>query len=122
MRISDWSSDVCSSDLAVSYGERAGRFAGIEGRGRLADWTALRRQKDELVGTLRQSKYIDLLPAYNGIAYLEGQAQLHRGAVSLNGQRLEAGKLFIATACNHPVPSIPGFGRVPYRPPPPPLQ
>src|SRR3546814_18657761 len=94
---------------AVSYGERAGRFAGIEGRGRLADWNALRRQKDELVGTLRQSKYIDLLPAYNGIAYLEGQAQLDKGAVRLNGERLEAGKIIIATGSSASVPSIPGL-------------
>src|SRR3546814_18280459 len=41
---------------AVSHGERAGRFAGIEGRGRLSAWNDRRRQKDELVGALRPSK------------------------------------------------------------------
>src|SRR3546814_4127141 len=44
---------------AVSHGERAGRFAGLEGRGRLADWNALRRQKGELGGALRASQAID---------------------------------------------------------------
>ena len=99
---------------AVSHGERAGRFAGIEGRGRLADWNALRRQKDDLVGALRHSKYIDLLPAYNGIAYLEGGGRLDKGAVRLNSERLEAGKIIIATGSSASVPSIPGLGSVPY--------
>src|SRR3546814_16797115 len=35
---------------AVSYGVRAGRFAGIDGRGRLADWHALTRPKEETNG------------------------------------------------------------------------
>src|SRR3546814_16017831 len=60
------------------------------------------------------SKYIDLLPAYNGIAYLEGHAQLDKDAVRLNGERLEAGKIIIATGSSASVPSIPGLGGVPY--------
>src|SRR5579863_2098494 len=38
----------------------ASRFAGIRAAGCIADWRAVVRQKNELVSTLRQAKYIDL--------------------------------------------------------------
>ena len=52
----------------------AQRFPGIVGEARLTDWRQLIEAKNDLVGTLRQKKYIDLLPEYNGVAYLEGAA------------------------------------------------
>jgi mercuric reductase len=54
----------------------ATRFAGIRATARVEDWQATVRQKNDLVTNLRQSKYADLLPAYNGIAYREGTASL----------------------------------------------
>ncbi|MGH7124557.1 MAG: FAD-dependent oxidoreductase, partial [Stellaceae bacterium] len=56
--------------------DAAARFAGIRAKGRIEDWRAVVRQKDELVSSLRQAKYIDLLPGYDTVAYLEGQARL----------------------------------------------
>src|SRR5579883_1568857 len=46
----------------------AARFAGITAEAKLTNWQETVRQKDALVSELRQAKYIDLLPAYNGIA------------------------------------------------------
>src|SRR5579883_2449283 len=46
----------------------AARFAGITAEAHVTDWRATVRQKDTLVAGLRQAKYADLLPAYNGIA------------------------------------------------------
>src|SRR3546814_17976670 len=75
MRISDWSSDVCSSDL---------------------------------------KKYIDLLPEYNGVAYLEGAARLNGQGVRVNGAAISAGKIIIATGTSPALPDIPGIEEVPY--------
>ena len=99
---------------AVHHANAASRFAGVKAQGQLADWAALRKQKDELVRSLRQSKYIDVLPAYNRVAYLEGKASLANGGISLNGQEIDAGKIIIATGSREFVPSIPGIEDVPY--------
>lgn len=92
----------------------AGRFAGIGAKGRLDDWAAIVQQKDELVAGLRQSKYTDLLPAYNNISYVEGQARLAEGGVAINGGLLKAQRLIITTGARPAVPSIPGIEKVDY--------
>jgi mercuric reductase len=99
---------------AVHHANTASRFAGISAQARLNDWNALRAQKDELVASLRQAKYIDLLPAYNGVAYLEGRARLENGGVMVDGRHIDAGKIIIATGSREFVPPIPGIANVPY--------
>ncbi|ESW63321.1 bifunctional organomercurial lyase/mercury(II) reductase MerBA [Mesorhizobium sp. C280B] len=92
----------------------AARFAGIAAEAELTDWRGTIRQKDALVSELRQAKYVDLLPAYNGIAYHEGAARLVEGGVEVNGARIPAGKIIIATGARPAVPAIPGIEDVPY--------
>jgi mercuric reductase len=92
----------------------AKRFAGISARARAGDWSALVRQKDELVAGLRQSKYVDLLPAYNSISYMEGQARLAEGGVALNGDLIKAERVIITTGARPVIPSIPGIEAVDY--------
>lgn len=99
---------------AIHHANAAPRFAGVAGNARLDDWAALRAQKDELVTSLRQAKYIDLLPAYNSVAYLEGKARLGNGGVVVDGKHLDAGKVIIATGSHEFVPPIPGIEDVPY--------
>jgi len=99
---------------AVHHANTAPRFAGVAGNARLTDWAALRTQKDALVTSLRQAKYIDLLPAYNGIAYLEGKARLGNGGVIIDGRHVDAGKIIVATGSHEFVPAIPGIEDVPY--------
>lgn len=94
--------------------DAAARFAGIRAKGQLYDWAAAVRQKDELVANLRQSKYADLLPAYNNISYVEGQARLGEGGVAINGHLLKAKRLVITTGARPAVPSIPGIETVDY--------
>lgn len=38
------------------------RFAGVDGHGRITNWSRVAAQKDALVSGLRQAKYADLLP------------------------------------------------------------
>ena len=92
----------------------AARFAGITAEVELTDWQRTVRQKDALVTELRQAKYIDLLPAYNGIAYREGPARLMDGGVDVAGARVPAGKIIIATGARPAIPAIPGIETVPY--------
>ena len=100
---------------AVHHANAASRFAGISAQARVTDWSALRAQKDALVASLRQAKYIDLLPAYNGVAYLEGKARLEKnGGVTIDGAPIDAGKVIIATGSRVFVPPIPGIAEVPY--------
>ena len=99
---------------AIHHANAAPRFAGVAGTARLTDWAALRAQKDELVASLRQARYIDLLPAYNGVAYIEGKARLGNGGVMVDGKHIDAGKVIIATGSHEHVPPIPGIEDVPY--------
>ncbi len=93
---------------------RASRFAGIEGQARIESWQAVIAQKDALVAELRQAKYADLLPAYNGVAYLEGPARLVEGGVAVNGQTIQTDKIVVTTGARPAVPDIPGIEDVPY--------
>ena len=99
---------------AVHHTAAAARFAGIQGAGGVTDWQALVAQKDELVADMRQSKYIDLLPAYNNIAYLEGAARLAPDGVAVNGGVIRSGKTIVATGASTAIPDIPGIADVPY--------
>jgi len=80
----------------------------------LRDWNALRAQKDELVASLRQAKYVDLLPAYENVAYLEGTAHLGNGGVTVDGKSVAAGKIILATGSREFIPTIPGFENTTY--------
>ncbi len=92
----------------------AARFAGITAEAELTDWRGTVRQKDALVSDLRRAKYTNLLPAYNGIAYREGQARLIEGGIEVDGARISASKIIIATGARPAVPAIPGIETVPY--------
>lgn len=99
---------------AVHHAETASRFAGIRAEGGIGDWGAVVRQKDELVSSLRQAKYFDLLPGYNTVAYREGRARLTSDGVMVNGELIKIGKVIIATGAAAAMPSIPGIENVPY--------
>jgi mercuric reductase len=92
----------------------AARFAGIAAKAELTDWRGTVCQKDALTAELRQAKYIDLLPAYNGIGYREGPARLADGGVEIDGTRVAVGKVIIATGARPAVPALAGIETVPY--------
>ncbi|MHA1537010.1 MAG: mercury(II) reductase [Alphaproteobacteria bacterium] len=99
---------------ALHQSRAASRFAGIAGNAKLDDWRALVAQKDTLVGDLRQAKYIDVLPEYNNVAYLEGGARLTAGGVAINGTKIAADKVIIATGSSPSIPPIEGIETTPY--------
>ncbi|HRK72203.1 MAG TPA: mercury(II) reductase, partial [Micropepsaceae bacterium] len=99
---------------ALHGARAAGRFPGISGEAGVTDWRKLIAAKDDLVSTLRQKKYADLLPAYDGIAYIEGAARLNGAGVIVNDTTISTGKTIIATGGRPSVPPIPGIDKVHY--------
>ena len=91
----------------------AARFPGLAGEARLTDWSALVAAKHDLVSTLRQKKYADLLPDYESIEYVEGQARLEGDLLLVDAAPLQAGKTIIATGASPAMPAIPGIEDVP---------
>ncbi|MFN3261185.1 MAG: mercury(II) reductase [Pikeienuella sp.] len=94
---------------ALHGAQAASRFPGLVGEAKVADWNALVAAKDDLVATLRQKKYADLLPGYDGVTYIEeGPARLIPGGVEVGGRRITAPKVIVATGGRPAVPDIPG--------------
>jgi mercuric reductase len=90
----------------------ASRFPGLVGEAHVANWRELIAAKEDLVTALRQKKYIDLLPEYESVTYLEGEARLTDGGVIVDGANIKAGKTIIATGSSSTVPPIPGIESV----------
>jgi len=99
---------------AVHHANTAARFGGIAGQARVTDWRATVANKDALVAELRQAKYIDLLPSYDNITYLESRAQLMPEGVAVKDGLLRVPKMIVATGSEQTVPPIPGMKDVPY--------
>lgn len=98
---------------ALHGARSAARFPGLTGSAKIEDWADLVAGKDDLVAGLRQKKYADLLPAYDGIQYIEaGAATLIDGGVSVGGRKVLAPKTLIATGSRPVLPPIPGIADV----------
>ena len=97
---------------ALHGARAASRFAGLAGEAHVADWSRLVAAKDELVATLRQKKYVDLLPGYDGVAYCEGAARLSETGVRVNGVAISAPKIIITTGARPALPDIAGIETV----------
>jgi mercuric reductase len=97
------------------HGARAAhRFPGLRGEAQVADWAALVAGKDALVESLRQKKYADLLPGYEGVTYIdEGPARLVEGGVEVGGRKITAPRVIVATGGRPALPPIPGIEDVP---------
>lgn len=99
---------------AIHGAKAAHRFPGVSGAAQVDDWTALMAGKDALVRGLRQKKYADLLPGYEGITYIdEGAATLVEGGVTVGNRMVIAPKIIIATGGRPALPPIPGIADVP---------
>jgi mercuric reductase len=86
------------------------RFAGIESWSRVSDFAAIIRQKDELVGSLRQAKYVEVLNAYENIQLIEGHATLvGPDTVQVEGRSLRARRIIVTTGSRPWIPPIPGL-------------
>jgi mercuric reductase len=73
-------------------------------------WKQVLRQKQEVVDTLRQEKYLDVLASYAGVTLLHGRAKLLEGGrVRVGEQEVKAPKVILATGTRPAMPPIPGL-------------
>lgn len=85
-------------------------FAGIGGESRVNDFTAIMAQKDELVSSLRQAKYVDVIASYERVELLDGHARLTRATeVEVAGRTIRADRILVATGSSPWAPPIPGL-------------
>ena len=98
---------------ALHGARAAARFPGLSGSAQVDDWAALMAGKEALVAGLRQKKYADLLPEYDGITYFdEGPARLVPSGVQVGGRIISAPRVIVATGGRPSVPRIPGIDTV----------
>ncbi len=91
----------------------ADRFDGVEATAKVTDWAALVAQKQALVDDLRAAKYVDVLPNYESVNYIEGQASFASdGSLEVGDRTIRAPKIIIATGSSPHVPDIPGVDKV----------
>ncbi len=95
---------------ALHDASAAVRFPGLSGSAQVDDWSRLVTSKDDLVATLRQKKYADLLPAYEGIDYIdEGPARLVDDGIEVGRRKITAPRTLIATGSRSLVPALRGI-------------
>ncbi len=93
---------------------RQNPFAGLRTSAEPVDMKALVDQKKELVATLRQQKYVDLIDDY-GFALIRGEARfIDEETVEVGGRRVTARRFLIATGATPVIPDIPGLRDVDY--------
>ncbi len=90
-------------------------FAGIGSTSEISDFGAITRQTQELVETLRQEKYLDVVNDLPGVRIIEGRARfLSSREVEVAGETLIADRVIIATGTRTHVPDIPGLAEIDY--------
>jgi mercuric reductase len=101
-----------ASDL--HHAAQSNPFVGLHTSAAPADLAALVAQKDQLVATLRQKKYADLLPEY-GIDLFEGEARfVDQSRVAVGDRVITGGHYLIATGARPRIPEIAGLQSVDY--------
>ena len=91
------------------------QFEGLTACPPPSDWQRVVQQKDELVGALRQGKYVDVAAVYPSITILKGDATLLGGRqVRVNGTVYEPEKIVVATGSSPWAPPIPGLEKAGY--------
>lgn len=86
------------------------RFAGLKAAPLSLNWKELVDQKEKLVNSLRQSKYIHLLDVYPQISLIRGKARLAQGnRVIVGDKSYSSRKILIATGSSPSMPPVPGL-------------
>ena len=102
---------------AVHQAKNAKRFDGVAGASEIVNWKALVTQKQSLVDELRTSKYVDVLPSYPNVTYVDMKDKAHftgnETEVDIDGVLYQPKKIVIATGSSSALPPINGIQSVP---------
>ncbi len=94
----------------ICYHSAYSEFEGLTACPPPSDWQRVVRQKDELVGALREEKYVHVAESYPNIKIIKGRAELLGGRqLSVDGKIYTPGKILIATGSRPWAPDIPGL-------------
>lgn len=94
----------------ICYHSAYSEFEGLTACPPPSDWQRVVRQKDELVGALREEKYVHVAESYANIKIIKGRAELLGGRqLSVDGKIHTPGKILIATGSHPWAPDIPGL-------------
>ncbi|MBI1936920.1 MAG: mercury(II) reductase [Ignavibacteriales bacterium] len=90
-------------------------FAAIKPGKNQIDFSEVINQKSELVNSLRQQKYIDVVKDDSNVTIIEGSAHLiDQNTVETGNQKFTAEKILIAAGSSTYVPNIPGLEETGY--------
>ena len=85
-------------------------FKGVNTKQESLDWKTIRQEKDDLVASLRQSKYIDVLSAYPEVTYIEGRAVFQTdGSLQVGDKSYHSERYIIATGARPTMLAVPGI-------------
>lgn len=90
-------------------------FPGIESQARLQRFGSLIEQKRQLVGDLRQQKYIDVVSNMENFRRISGRAKMVSStSVEVNGEVVSGSHILLAMGARPHIPDIPGLRDVAY--------
>jgi len=93
-----------------AHGNGLSRFRGIHPGASRVDFAELAREKDELVTSLRQAKYVDVVADHPRIEVRAGRARrVGSRTLGIAGETVRADKILIATGARPARPAIPGL-------------
>lgn len=88
-------------------------FSGVYTKAEGIDWEAVIAEKDRLVETLRQQKYLNVIDAYPQITLIRGEAALQAdGKVRVDGQVFHGRKIVVATGAKPRILPLKGIESV----------
>lgn len=94
----------------VQHRARRHQFKGIASDSKVTDFKALFQQKKELVESLRQAKYLDVVADLPDFQLIEGYARFAASdTVIVNNETIKADRILIATGVTSYIPSVPGL-------------
>lgn len=93
------------------HGRSHHSFDGVARSEEPVDWRRIRRNKNELIASLRTAKYVDVLAGYDKITLVEGRGVLdEHGALRLaDGTPVPAARVIITTGSSPSAPTVPGL-------------
>jgi len=90
-------------------------FKGIASKGISFDFSTIIDEKDELVDSLRDAKYKNVLRSYESIDFIEGEASfISEHEITVGTRTIRGDYFLIATGASSYAPPVPGLDKVKY--------
>ncbi len=92
-----------------------GHFKGIETGGQLSNFAKVIEQKKEMVQTLRQEKYINVVKDMDDFRQINGRANIvSTTSIKVNSETIRGDNILVVTGARPHIPNIKGLADVPY--------